>query len=287
MTGAAVLSAFLFLGCGGQNKQNTEKEMDADTTRTVCTQVKLQKDSLLATLTLDGMKVTWIRDNASPRLMPRTLFPDATDALMDSLSFQEGIPASVSTFLIECAGKQMLFDTGVGAPDSRMMESLKSLNVKPEDIDCLFLTHFHGDHIGGMMKGDSVVFPNAEVYASKVEYDAWMAMPAERKAQVVKTMDAYKERLHLFEFGGTFSGNVVAMEAVGHTPGHTVFQSGKLLVIGDLIHGAALQLEHPEYCASYDMDKEAAVKARKYFLQYAKDNQLTMAGMHLPAPAFK
>ena len=39
--------------------------------------------------------------------------------------------------------------------------------------------------------------------------------------------------------------------------------------------------------SSYDMDKEAAVKARKYFLQYAKDNQLTMAGMHLPAPAFK
>jgi len=84
-------------------------------------------------------------------------------------------------------------------------------------------------------------------------------------------MDAYKERLHLFEFGDTLPGNVVAMEAVGHTPGHTVFQSGKLLVIGDLIHGAALQLEHPEYCASYDMDKEAAVKARKYFLQYAKD----------------
>lgn len=287
MTGAVVLSAFLFLGCGGQNKQKAEKEMDADTIKTVCTQVKLQKDSLLATLTLDGMKVTWIRDNASPRLMPRTLFPDATDALMDSLSLQEGIPASVSTFLIECDGKRMLFDTGVGAPDSRMMEGLKSLNVKPEDIDCLFLTHFHGDHIGGMMKGDSVVFPNAEVYASKVEYDAWMAMPAERKAQVVKTMDAYKERLHLFEFGDTLPGNVVAMEAVGHTPGHTVFQSGKLLVIGDLIHGAALQLEHPEYCASYDMDKEAAVKARKYFLQYAKDNQLTMAGMHLPAPAFK
>ena len=28
-------------------------------------------------------------------------------------------------------------------------------------------------------------------------------------------------------------------------------------------------------------------KSRKYFLQYAKDNGLTMAGMHLPAPAFK
>lgn len=104
MTGAAVLSVFLLFGCGGQNKQKTEKEMNADVIKTVCTQVKLQKDSLLATLTLDSMKVTWIRDNASPRLMPRTLFPDATDALMDSLSLQEGIPASVSTFLIECDG---------------------------------------------------------------------------------------------------------------------------------------------------------------------------------------
>lgn len=193
----------------------------------------------------------------------------------------------MSTFLVDTNGIRILFDTGMGAPGSRLLPGLQSLGISPADIGYLYLTHFHGDHIGGMMKGDSVVFPNAEVYASKVEYDAWMTMPAERKAQVVKTMDAYKERLHLFEFGDTLPGNVVAMEAVGHTPGHTVFQSGKLLVIGDLIHGAALQLEHPEYCASYDMDKEAAVKARKYFLQYAKDNQLTMAGMHLPAPAFK
>lgn len=76
MAGAVVLSAFLFFGCGGQNKQKTEKEMNADTIKTVCTRVTLQKDSLLATLTLDSMKVTWIRDNASSRLMPRTLFPD-------------------------------------------------------------------------------------------------------------------------------------------------------------------------------------------------------------------
>ena len=72
-----------------------------------------------------------------------------------------------------------------------------------------------------------------------------------------------------------------------HSPGHTVYQAGKLLVIADLIHGAALQLEHPEICASYDMDKDAAVKSRKHFLRYAKENGLTMAGMHLPPPGFK
>ena len=112
-------------------------------------------------------------------------------------------------------------------------------------------------------------------------------MPSDRNAQVVKTMNAYKDRLHLFEFGETLPGNVVAMNAKGHTPGHTVYQAGKLLVIADLIHGAALQLEHPEICASYDMDKDAAVKSRKHFLRYAKEHGLTMAGMHLPPPGFK
>ena len=284
MTGAVVLSAFLFFGCGGQNKQKTEKEMNADTIKAVCTQVKLQKDSLLATLTLDGMKVTWIRDNANPRLMPRTLFLDATNALMDSLSLQEGIPASVSTFLVECDGKRMLFDTGVGAPDSRMMEGLKSLNVKPEDIDCLFITHFHGDHIGGMMKDGKVVFPKAEVYASKAEYDAWMKMPADKRAQVETTMNAYKDRLHLFAFGDTLPGNILPMEAIGHTPGHTVYKVGKLLVIGDLFHGYALQKDHPEICAQYDMDKTGAIKSREYYLQYARENGLVMAGIFLFRP---
>ena len=241
----------------------------------------------LKTLQLDGVKVTWIQDNAKERLMERTLFADASDELIDSLKLADGIPSSMSTFLVETDGVRILFDTGMGAPDSRLLSGLASLGVTPADIKYLYLTHFHGDHIGGMMKGDSIVFPNAEVYASKVEYDAWLKMSSDRNAQVVKTMNAYKDRLHLFEFGETLPGNVVAMNAEGHTPGHTVYQAGKLLVIADLIHGATLQLEHPEICAAYDMDKDAAVKSRKHFLRYAKENGLTMAGMHLPPPGFK
>lgn len=269
----------LLTGCGSGTKKQANEEVGMDSVNVACNGMK--------TLQLDEVKVTWIQDNAKERLMERTLFADADDSLINSLNLQNGIPSSMSTFLVETNGIQILFDTGLGAPDSRLLSGLASLGIQPADIRYLYLTHFHGDHIGGMMKGDSVVFPNAEVYASKVEYDAWLKMPAERNAQVVKTMNAYKGRLHLFEFGETLPGNVVAMNAEGHTPGHTVFQAGKLLVIADLIHGAALQLEHPEICASYDMDKEKAVKSRKYFLQYAKDNGLTMAGMHLPAPAFK
>lgn len=269
----------LLVGCGGGAKKQTNEEASMDSTTMACDGLK--------TLQLDGVKVTWTQDNAKERLMERTLFADASDELIDSLKLADGIPSSMSTFLVETDGVRILFDTGMGAPDSRLLSGLASLGVTPADIKYLYLTHFHGDHIGGMMKGDSIVFPNAEVYASDVEYDAWLKMPSDRNAQVVKTMNAYKDRLHLFEFGETLPGNVVTMNAEGHTPGHTVYQAGKLLVIADLIHGAALQSEHPEICAAYDMDKDAAVKSRKHFLRYAKENGLTMAGMHLPPPGFK
>jgi nucleoid-associated protein YejK len=52
------------------------------------------------------------------------------------------------------------------------------------------------------------------------------------------------------------------------------------------MHGAALQIPHPEICAAYDMDKEKAIQTRKQLLEYAKANKLIMAGMHLPSPAF-
>ena len=99
-------------------------------------------------------------------------------------------------------------------------------------------------------------------------------------------LDAYKDRLHLFEAGDTLEGGVKSIAAYGHTPGHTVFQKDSILVIADLIHGAALQLKHPEYCPSYDMDADVARQSRLRILEYARENHLTMYGMHLPDPGF-
>lgn len=278
-----MMASMLLFGCSGQSKQSKDKSAKSETADV---QVQQNDSNLLSTIDVDGMKVTWIRDNANDRVMPLSLFPDATKSQIDSLSLQAGVPASVSTFLVEKDGKRILFDTGMGAPDSKLPEGLNSLNITPSDIDYLFITHFHGDHIGGMMKDGVPVFPNAEVYVAKAEYDAWMKMPADKKAQVENTMQAYKDRLHQFAFGDTLPCNVIAMEAAGHTPGHTVFRAGNLLVVGDLMHGAALQLKHPEICATYDMDKSGAVKSRKYYIQYAREKGLVIAGMHLPVPAF-
>lgn len=273
-----LLSSMLVASLCGAGCSSSQKQASAtDETEAVfaCT------DSV--TTECDGVKLTQIRDNAQERLMQLSLFGELPQTLIDSLNIGQGVPASVSAFLLEIDGKRILFDTGMGAPDSRLLTNLSAAGVTPADIGYLYLTHFHGDHIGGMMKGDTVVFPKAEVYAAQQEYDAWMQMPDDKKTQVAATMEAYKDRLHLVAYGDTLPCGVVALGCVGHTPGHTAYRAGKFLIVGDLVHGAALQLAHPEICAAYDMDPQSAIKQRRYYLDYARQNHLLLAGMHQPA----
>ena len=273
-----LLSSMLVASLCGAGCSSSQKQASAtDETEAVfaCT------DSV--TTECDGVKLTQIRDNAQERLMQLNLFGELPQTLIDSLNIGQGVPASVSAFLLEIDGKRILFDTGMGAPDSRLLTNLSAAGVTPADIDYLYLTHFHGDHIGGMMKGDTVVFPKAEVYAAQQEYDAWMQMPDDKKTQVAATMEAYKDRLHLVAYGDTLPCGVVALDCVGHTPGHTAYRAGKFLIVGDLVHGAALQLAHPEIYAAYDMDPQSAIKQRRYYLDYARQNHLLLAGMHQPA----
>lgn len=231
--------------------------------------------------------VTWIKDNQGNAMRPASLFGDVSQEIVDELGLQDGIASTISVFLLHADGKWALFDTGLGVGRGQLVSTLDSLGVPADSISILYITHFHGDHIGGMVHEGKPVFANAEVYAAQREYDAWInEMPKERTQMQQEAMAVYKEHLHLFQFGDTLPHGVVAIDAVGHTPGHTAFQKENLLVIGDLMHGAALQIPHPEFCANFDMDKEQSVAARVRILKYAKDNKLLMAGMHLPEPAF-
>ena len=215
---AAALAAS-FSACGGKAPKATNAESPTEISATA-------GNPHLKTLHTAKADITWIQDNAQEKRMPRTLFADASDELIDSLALQDGIPSSISTFLVQTDSTVILFDTGLGKENSRMIYLLDSVGVKPADIRYLYLTHLHGDHIGGMMNGNERVFPHAAVYLAKQEYDGWMQMADDKKAQVVKTLNAYKAQLHLFAFGDTLPGNVVALDAAGHTPGHTVYQAG-------------------------------------------------------------
>ncbi|MDE6552071.1 MAG: MBL fold metallo-hydrolase [Muribaculaceae bacterium] len=228
------------------------------------------------------MTLTWIEDKPGPSVNDRSLFPEVPDSIWDALGLKDGIPSSMSCFLVQTDGKNILFDTGLGAPFSQLQSKLSEKGLTVDSIDHIFLTHLHGDHIGGMLSDGKAVFPNADVYVNRVEADAWVNMTDVKGDQASAVLNAYKDRLHKFEAGDTLDCAIVSIPAYGHTPGHTVYSIDSILIAGDLMHGVALQNIYPDYCARYDMDKEAAVESRKRILQYAKDNNLTLIGMHFP-----
>ena len=238
------------------------------------------------TLSAESASVTWIADKPSPTLQPRQLYADVPDSLWNALHLQEGVPSSMNCVLLRCGGKTILIDAGLGAPFSQLLPKLKEEGITPEALSLIYITHMHPDHIGGLLKDGKPTFPNADIYINQVEAEAWKAMPGDAGKLPNAVLAAYNSHLHLFEAGDTLPGGVQSFAAYGHTPGHTVFQVDSILVIGDLIHGAALQLEHPEYGPSYDMDAEAARQSRIRILNYARQNHLTMWGMHLPAPGY-
>ena len=290
-----VMAAFAMFGCNNTKVPATEKKTDESVAETAPAETAAPADAqeVAGTKTVklsNGASVTWIQDNESEKLNPISLFGDVSDSLVESLNMPEGIPASVSTFLLQVDGKNILFDAGLGAFGGKMLSRLAALGVNADNIDIVYLTHFHVDHIAGLVEKDAAgintkTFKNASIYAGKVEYDAWMEHIPKNDLQKM-VMELYRDSLHLFAFGDSLPHGVLAIDAIGHTPGHTAFQVSNLLIIGDLMHGYALQKDHPEINSDYDMDKEKSIESRKRIMQYAKDNKLLMAGMHLPPPGF-
>jgi glyoxylase-like metal-dependent hydrolase (beta-lactamase superfamily II) len=198
--------------------------------------------------------------------------------------------SETNTFLVKGGGKTILIDTGFG---TTLFESLKTLDISPDEIDAVLLTHLHGDHIGGLQKDGKALFPKAKIYLARQERDYWTKINVNQGAAAA--LAPYGKRVQTFLPGepgskikALFPG-VTPIAAFGHTPGHTMFmiENGgeKLLVWGDLMHVEAVQFPRPEISVTYDTDPAAAAASRKQVLEYAAANNIPIAGMHLLYPA--
>lgn len=267
---AGVVALSLATSCG-----NVKKETNPDANEA--------SPQGITHLQIGSLQVTALQDNATDRLMPNQLFYGKQDsARVEQLSPGGGVPSSISCFLVETQGKKVLFDTGNGTEHGGcLLMRLDSLGISPDGIDYLVLTHFHNDHIGGMLQADTAVFTRAEVYVPEAEYDFWVTR-GDSGGNAARTMHAYADRLHRFACTDTLPLGILPLAAPGHTPGHTVYRLGKLFVAGDLMHGVSLQLQAPDICPDYDMDREQAVETRKKFVEYVRKEGLVSAGMHFP-----
>jgi glyoxylase-like metal-dependent hydrolase (beta-lactamase superfamily II) len=215
----------------------------------------------------------------------------------------EPLPIAVNAFLLERAGKCALVDTGsgnsMGPTLGKLPQNLRALGVAPERIETIFLTHLHPDHSNGLVDdAGNAIYPNAEVVLHETEAAFWLdrdeASGASERirrniAKTKVTTAPYRARMRTVRDGEAVPG-ISALLLAGHTPGHTgwLIQSGKdsLLIWGDLVHLAAIQIARPDTGLVYDVDPQAACATRRRMFDRVAADKLAVAGAHLDFPGF-
>ena len=231
-------------------------------------------------------------------ISPQQLAPALTRAYLKS-----PVETSVNGFLVNTGSKLVLVDTGAGTlfgPTlGRLLGNLEASGYRPEQVDEIYITHMHGDHVGGLLADGKPAYPNAVVRAARQEADFWLskphmdAAPKDRKEGYQAAMNMLNPYIAAGKFK-PFDGDIElvpgirARAAHGHTAGHTVYlvesKGQKLVVWGDLMHVASIQFPDPTVTISFDTDSDMAAAQRKRVFADAAEQGLWVAGAHLSFP---
>ncbi len=240
-----------------------------------------------------------------PELLKNMDLQTIEEVLSHHYGRSTGIQTAINAYLIHTGDHLVLIDAGAGKffsedQQGRIVENLKAAGYQPEQVDTIIMTHLHGDHTGGLSDRDGIpIFPNATVYANRIENEYWLseqqaaAAPVERQIFFKMARESAvpylsSEKWEPVEAGSEVVPGIRAIAAYGHTPGHTAFEvtsdGQTLLIWGDIVHSHVIQFSHPDVAIEYDSETSQAVRTRRNLLKEVAAKRELVAGMHLPFP---
>ncbi|RUO62137.1 MBL fold metallo-hydrolase [Pseudidiomarina insulisalsae] len=213
------------------------------------------------------------------------------------------VEGSINGFLVNTGEQQILIDTGMGdgvSPNlGQLSAHLQAAGYQLTDIDAVYITHMHGDHISGLLTDGERTFPNARLYVHERDANYWLSetemnkAPEGRKGSFKNAMRLFApyqnaNALITFSDGQQLHDGIIVNPTPGHTPGHSVYRvesdAETMVIWGDTLHVAAVQFAHPEVTIAYDSNPDEARAQRLQLLEKVAAEGHWVAGAHISFP---
>jgi glyoxylase-like metal-dependent hydrolase (beta-lactamase superfamily II) len=254
------------------------------------------------------IEVTAFHEGTSPRPLDAGFVRNAPldqvqGALAKAFLPTDKLNITFTTLVVKTGRNTALIDTGFadngGPTTGQTYKNLPAAGIDPKAIDTVIFSHFHGDHIlGARLKDGTLAYPNARMMVPEPEWAFWMdegqmsrapegMKPAFQTVRRVFGPEASK--VERFAWGKEILPGITAMEAPGHTPGHTIFAitsgNARLMAVSDITNHPALFVRNPDWSAVFDMDADQARATRRRVLDMAAADKVQVAFYHAPFPA--
>lgn len=213
-----------------------------------------------------------------------------------------------SPIAVNTGSKLIVIDTGTGEANfaktkgtaGQFHGNLKASGIDRSKVDTVIISHFHGDHINGLLTADNQPsFPNAEILVPVSEWKYFMddgemgKQSSERMKGVFsnarRVFDALKRKVTPYEYGKEIAPGITSFASFGHTPGHSshiIASGGKTLFVqADVTNNPALFVRNPGWHAFFDQDGNVAEATRRKIYDMLVAEKMMVQGFHYPFPA--
>ena len=270
-------------------------------------------------LTIGNVEILALADNEAS-LPLSDLFPDVPaeawapyqQRYPESFDGTENGHAHFDCYLIRSEGRTVLVDTGIGSNatnpgtvgffvagvDGRLMTELQAAGVRPEDVDTIFMTHLHPDHVGWNLTHDGgspkLTFPNARYVAHQADWDAFNKpegygqFPFSFWEETVSPL-ASMGVLDLLSGEKALTSELTAIPTPGHTPGHmslAIVSGGQHAIIMGDVAGSPAQITELEWCHIFEMDPAQTAQTRRQLFDRLEEQNSILVTCHYPPPGY-